>query len=144
MARIQLDIGSNTPHLSILYITVVKIRHCYFADRTTKVSHRRHVRNCGRSDNLYEHSSHVFTYNLTGAEVCVVDVMNRLRVGQARNRGWIPGLGKRFRLAGWITGESWFDLWRGQEIFQFLEAARPPLRPAQPPVEWLPGTLARR
>jgi hypothetical protein len=39
------------------------------------------------------------------------------------------------------TWESTFDSQQGQQIFLFSRASRPALRPTQPPIQWVPGSL---
>jgi hypothetical protein len=45
---------------------------------------------------------------------------------------------------GWMTKESWFDSWQGQEFFKFFfpRACRKVLAPTQSAVQWVMGIFA--
>jgi hypothetical protein len=38
---------------------------------------------------------------------------------------------------GWMTEESEFNSWQGQEIFLFFITSTPAVGPTQPPIQWV-------
>jgi hypothetical protein len=45
---------------------------------------------------------------------------------------------------GWMAKESLFNSQEGQEIFLLPIASKPAVRPTQPPIQWVLGTLVPR
>jgi len=38
---------------------------------------------------------------------------------------------------GWVTEESWFNSWRTQDTYRYIEVSRQVLRATQPPIQWV-------
>jgi hypothetical protein len=45
-------------------------------------------------------------------------------------------------VSGWAIGVLGFDSRQGLGIFLFTTASRTALRPTQPPIQWVPGSLS--